>query len=170
MTDPQDPPKPPQPAGGMTQQLVALVEEVPEDDAGEGGEGDVPDVGEDAFPPEAGPITTSKAPPLLPKEKKQVRNRALVIAVAVFVACTALALGAVFLLGGVHGRPVAQPTPPRPPTQPVATQPVAAPEHHHQPIRLDEFVFTAGADAGAPAPEAPPPTGPTPHSGAAPAP
>jgi hypothetical protein len=158
VTDPQDPPKPPLPAGGPTQQLAALVEDVPEDDGGEGADdgGEGGDASFDGAPP----ITTSKAPPLLPKEKKQVRNRAVIIGVLVFVVCTGLALGAIVMFGGLSHQPVAQPTPPPPP---VVTPPTVAAgsgtaptEHVHQPIRLDEFVFTAGTDAGVPVREAPP--------------
>jgi len=156
VTDPQDPPKPPIPAGGATQQLAALVEDVPEDEATEAADDGVE--GDAAFDG-APPITTSKAPPLLPKEKKQVRNRALFIGILVFVVCTGLALGAIVVFGGLGQHPqVAQPahpTPTAPPTQPppagtgtgTATDTQAA-QHTHQPIRLDEFVFTSGTDAG----------------------
>lgn len=166
MTDPQDPPKPDR-TRLPTQQLAALVEEVAEDalaegevsaDGGEGegaeGEGDVGEGYEgDAGPSlPAGPMVPSKAPPLLPKEKKQVRTRAVMIAVVVFVVCTVAALGAVVVFGGHGAQPqVARPTP-RPPAAPPTATPEAPPvaPHPHTKIQLDEFVFTAGTDAGTP--------------------
>lgn len=159
MTDSPDQPPKPQPE--KTAQLAALVEEVPEEEAeagapddegadaapGEEGAGEAPE-GEDGgyvAPSSQAPLV-SRAPPLLPKEKKQVRNRAVLIGGVVFVLCIVVAIGVVFAIGRPAPAPrVAQPTPP-----PVVTPPpVAAAPHPHTHITLDEIVFTS--DGGPPA-------------------